>query len=274
MFIRFYSGEYMMRILVAILLAAIWSSTSSAACHQHDEFGIKDRVKGGQIDRELCREGYAVGYNEYYKSPIWVAYKITKSSVEGGVGRTTKFKADMDLPEESRATLWDYKYSGYDRGHMAPSATMDFNKNARDESYYLSNMTPQIAGLNQQGWKYLEAFFRDIAIEHKTAYVVTGAIFDGNNRTIGNGVHVPSHLYKVIYIPRTPGNEVMFGFLIPNENFNIKDLKKYQMPVKKIQNRAGLDFFHKLKNSLEKQLEKSRVDYCAIMDVKEPTACE
>lgn len=260
-------------IILPIFFAFVlfFNTSAFAGCGKHDELGIKDTVD--QIDLVLCREGYAAGYNFYYKSPIWVAYHITKESVNGGVGRTTTFKVDDDIAADYQATNWDYKYSGYDRGHMTPSATIDFNKNSRNQSYLMSNMTPQVGSFNRNGWADLEGFVRDMANKFKEVYVVTGAVFDGDNKTIGEGVHVPSSLYKVIYIP---SEKKVVAFLIKNETFNIKNLKSVQVSVKNLQKRAGLDFLRSLENSHEKKIENEKLDYCSLFDNNDPThrACE
>ena len=80
----------------------------------------------GPEDQLLCREGYAVGYDYDRKVPSWVAYRLTPESVNKRFERSNKFKEDPEIPNQYRSTLSDYKGSGYDRGHMAASATVDF----------------------------------------------------------------------------------------------------------------------------------------------------
>ncbi|PCI68522.1 MAG: DNA/RNA endonuclease G [Gammaproteobacteria bacterium] len=245
------------------LLAGLFLSfgTSAEECNGHLEFTIKN--KQSTIDQVLCSDGYAVGYSYYYKAPMWVQYRLTKESVAPNNGRGgNPFKEDDRIPEEFRASLWDYKYSGFDRGHMAPRAAMDETPTLRDKSFLLSNMTPQEAKLNQRGWADLEEYVRDIATKHEEIYVVTGALFEGVNRTIGRGIYIPSHLYKVIYIP---SKEQMLAFMIPNEAFDIDDLDKMQVKPALLERHSGLDFFQNIVNSKEKLMEKTKINYCDLL---------
>ena len=135
---------------------------------------------------------------------------------------------------------------------MAPSATVDTSKEAMEESFLLSNITPQTAKFNRKGWRVLELLVRDWANERGELYVVTGILFEGKSKTIGNGVHVPSHFYKVIY---DTGSQEMLAFIIPHEDFSKKKLSDFIMSVDEVEKRSGLDFNPDLDNVLEKRLE-------------------
>jgi endonuclease G len=246
-----------MRLALLVLLL-VSSSAYSNDCNGHLKFAVQD--KEGDVDLILCKGGYAVGYSFFYKAPIWVSYKLTGASVTPDNGRGgDPFAEDEFIPAEARSTLWDYKYSGWDRGHMAPRAAMDSTPDLRDESFLMSNMTPQHPQLNQRGWKELEGYVRSLAIEFDEIYVVTGALFKGINRTIGRGVYIPSHVYKAIHIPSE--NQVL-AFVVPNEPFDIDDLDDAQETVNYIENRSGLQLFNEIPNALENQIEKVEIDYC------------
>ena len=100
-------------------------SPGSYHCNGHVAYGIP-----GPEDQLLCREGYTVGYDYDRKVPTWVAYRLTPDSVNKKFKRSNKFKADNEIPVQYRSKLSDYKGSGYDRGHMAASATVDSSYNA------------------------------------------------------------------------------------------------------------------------------------------------
>jgi endonuclease G len=248
----------MYRFLLTLFLFSSFVSANPCPNTQHLAFNIKDDYE--QVDQILCKTGYVVGYSNYYKAPLYVAYRLDKDLVAINNGRGgNPFKEDETIPKEFRATLWDFKYSGYDRGHMAPRAALDGSDELRDETFLLSNMTAQAPSLNQRGWADLEEYVRFLAETYQTIYVVTGSIFDGDNKTIGRGVYVPSHLYKVIYIPSLNS---MLGFIVENSDFDIQGLKVKQMKINEIENRAGFDFFPSIKNDVEEQMEKVEVDYC------------
>lgn len=167
---------------MSLLLLFIPYSAFSWECNGHVAFGLPRSV-----DQLLCHEGYAVGYDSEKKVPSWVAYHITKENVEKKYKRSNRFKEDAEIVEAHRATLRDYKGSGYDRGHMAPAATIDFSKSSMQESFLMTNMTPQLPGLNRQGWRYLEASVRDWVADRGDLYVVTGVLFDCSATIILSG---------------------------------------------------------------------------------------
>lgn len=141
----------------------ITSSTTDAAfdCGEHTRFGIPH-----QSDQLLCHEGYALGYDYANRIPDWVSYAISNTSANGGnVGRGN-FRVDKSIPAKYRSSNTDYKKSGYDRGHLAPSGSIDYSRAANDDTFFYSNMTPQLPGFNRdmQGytgvWGRVERFER------------------------------------------------------------------------------------------------------------------
>ncbi len=157
---------------------------------------------------------------------------MTPDSVNKKFKRSNKFKADTEIPARYRSTLSDYKGSGYDRGHMAVSATVDSSYNAMTESFSLSNMTPQLPGLNRQGWKYLEQYIRKWTNERGELYVVTGAMFEGKHTVIGNGVHVPTHYYKIVF--DSAGLDAI-AFLVPHRAISKGDLPAFIVSVDEVE---------------------------------------
>ncbi|MFC1814501.1 DNA/RNA non-specific endonuclease [Thermodesulfobacteriota bacterium] len=218
----------------SVTVSAPPSSPGSFRCNGHVAYGIP-----GPEDQLLCREGYAVGYDYDRKVPAWVAYHLTPDSVNPKFKRSNKFKEDTEIPAQYRSTLSDYKGSGYDRGHMAASATVDFSYKSMMESFLLSNMTPQLPGLNRQGWRYLEQHIREWTNDRGKLYVVTGAMFVGSNSIIGNGVHVPTHFYKVVY---DSVSQDAIAFLVPHRAISKGDLPAFIVSVDEVERLTGLDF--------------------------------
>ncbi len=112
----------------------------------------------------------------------------TQPSAQGQVPRKDAFAEDKEVPVQFRATLSDYKGSGYDRGHQAPAADMRSTANTMKQSFLLTNMTPQLPALNQGAWRILEEKTRQWAITYKSVQVITGPIFTHSDGAIGNGV--------------------------------------------------------------------------------------
>ena len=214
-------------------------------CHNFLAYGNPsfDVTSGlGQTNLYLCRDGYVVGYNYQTKQASWVAFKLTKAKVANKLKRKDKFKEDVDVPFVYRATLSDYKKSGYDRGHLASYASMDFSKKSADESFYMSNMSPQKAGLNRQGWERLETNERIWANMYDSIYVYTGPIYKKQkiHKTIGdNKVAVPDYYFKIIY---APSKNQAIAFVMPNAQVNKTKIANYRTSIKDIENRTGLHF--------------------------------
>lgn len=202
----------------------------------------------------LKRTGYTVSYNTFYKNPNWIAWELTREETKGDVGRTNKFVPDPDLPEP-RVQHSDYTRSGYDRGHMAPAADMKWSKTAMKESFYMSNICPQVGNLNRGDWNDLEEKCRDWAAKYGTVYIACGPIFDDKSpKRIGkNKVGVPERFFKVVLIYNHK-NPMAIGFLFNNKAHS-QDLKKYMVTVDSIESITGLDFFSKLPDSIENKIE-------------------
>lgn len=233
--------------IILLLFLFIPSTVFSWECNGHVAFGVP-----GAADQLLCREGYAVGYDYDKKVPIWVAYHLTENSVERKYERSNRFHEDEEIPAAYRSTLSDYKGSGYDRGHMAPAATVDFSKTSMQESFLLTNMTPQLPGFNRQGWRYLEAFVREWAIDRGDLYVVTGSLFDGEIETIGNNVSVPSSFFKVVFDPE---KEDGIAFLVPHRDIAKAEIPSFIVSIDEVENQTGLDFLALLPDTLEDDIE-------------------
>ena len=200
--------------------------------------------------------GYTVSYNNFYKTPNWVAWELTRKETEGDEGRTNKFLPDPELPEP-RVVTSDYTNSGYDRGHMAPAADMKWSKQAMKESFYMSNICPQNRKLNRDDWGDLEESCRKWADKYGTIYIACGPIYDSKSpKRIGESrVAVPDRFFKVVLVYNRK-NPMAMGFLFENKA-NHQDLKNYMVTVDKVEEETGLDFFPKVPDSIEKRIEST-----------------
>ncbi len=238
-----------MKNTVLLTLAVVFSlPTFAQTCGKHLDVGLPSE----QPDQVLCRDGYAVGYNFQTKNADWVAYHITAESVNASYKRSNSFKEDSDLPDYARSTLADYSGSGYDRGHLAPSATMDFSQDSMKQSFLISKMSPQLPGFNRVGWRILEDHVRDLANEYNELYVVTGPIYQGNESTIGNNVIIPSAFYKVILDPAF--NEAI-AFIVPHRDVSSSELASFVTTIDAVEQQTGLDFFSLIADSTEESME-------------------
>jgi endonuclease G len=205
-------------------------------------------------DAILHYRGFALLYSEKHEQPYWVAYLLTDDEVRGIHGRTDNFRADPQVDTGS-ASLWDYRGSGYDRGHLAPAADMKWSAEAMSDSFFMSNMSPQRPGFNRGIWRKLEGWVRDQALANEEVYVVTGPVLtDGPFPEIGpNGVDIPRRYYKVVLYYVEPEIKAI-GFVLPNESSS-KPLMAFAVPVDRVEQITDLDFFHLLPDDLEELVE-------------------
>ena len=96
----------------------------------------------GSNNSTFC--AYTLNYDEQHEQASWVAYILTSTHIRGTVNRTNDFREDYKVKTGS-ASLSDYKGSGYDRGHLAPAGDMKWSSTAMSESFFMSNISPQMA---------------------------------------------------------------------------------------------------------------------------------
>lgn len=199
--------------------------------------------------------GYTLRYSERHEQAEWVAYLLTAGRLEKDLPRKGTFRPDPKVRTGS-ATPGDYRRSGYDRGHLAPAADMKWSERAMSESFYMSNMSPQVPEFNRGIWNALEERGRDWARESQSLYIVTGPVLgDGLPEIGGNGVSVPRYFYKVLLDYHDPGYKAI-GFIIPNTG-DTDSLAAYMVTVDSVESLTGIDFFPSLPDPLEKTLERS-----------------
>ena len=174
------------------------------------------------------------------KAPVAVFEHITPQAITGPAKRQDDFRADASVHEQCRATLNDYAGKPYDRGHMSAAGNNTQTREIMSESFFLSNMVPQVPNNNRGIWRILEMQIRDQVKETgQSLYVISGAVYDTGHPTIGNGVGVPTRLYKII-INKQTGR--VTAFLMPNSALPVADLLKYQTTVEEVETATGMKF--------------------------------
>ena len=208
----------------------------------------------------ITHTGFTFLYNETHEQASWVAYELTGKETEKKFARTDKFKPDPKVRTGS-ATEADYAGQGYDRGHLAPAADMGWSEVSIAESFYYSNMSPQLPAFNRGVWKRLEELTRSWAVENQSIYIVTGPVLKPGLKTIGpNKVTVPDYYYKVILDYTEPGIKGI-GFLLQNTG-STAPLQQFAVTIDSVEKVAGLDFFPLLPDDQEKSIEKTLCTPC------------
>lgn len=233
----------MQKILSFIVLSMIMMGSALAAinqqCPQHTAYGAPiHQAQAG--DQELCKVNYAVIHSCTKKNPIAVMEHITTEAISGPATRRDDFREDAAVHAQCRSRLQDYAGQPYDRGHMSAAAGNTQNDAIMSESFFLSNMVPQVPNNNRGIWRILEMQIRDqVKTTGQSLYVISGAIFAPGHQTIGQGVGVPTHLYKVI-INKNSGNAT--AYLMPNAALPVADLPRYRTTVQAVEQATGMRF--------------------------------
>lgn len=211
----------------------------------------------GSNDQIIRHHKITLRYREQYEQADWVAYKLSNEEASAYLSRDgNKFVPDP-LVGTGSATTSDYTRSGYDRGHLAPAGDFNLDPSDKQETFYMSNISPQVPDFNRGIWNDLEQKFRQWAQRDGFLYVVTGPVLKSGLPTIGqrNEIAVPEMYYKIALCV-TDDEPRMIGFLMKNE-FSNQNLKTFVVSVDEIERLTGIDFFPKLPDELEKKLESA-----------------
>ena len=229
---------------------------------------------------------YCVGYNTQLKANCWTAFKWYNGfssnnknwnrnnwkngeSFNGYGGNSDPFQPDNVLPQALRISSGDYSYSGYQRGHLLGSADRLNSKYANGQTFYMSNMHPQLAGFNEQGiWWNLENFLRgtyDNSTFRDTLYVVKGGtISEGKYKMVGSSRNLvcPDYFYMAILryaskFSKINGGYAAIAYWMEHKENADGVSSKYAISIDELEERTGIDFFCNLPDDIEDKVEGS-----------------
>lgn len=215
-------------------------------CPQHFVKGKPPELvfdKSGKDQYPLCFKGFGVVYSGQSKTAIYSANHLTKDKINEArqLKREDSFRPESRLPRRLQVQNSDYKGQGYDRGHLVPNGDMP-NKEHQYDSFSFANIVPQNQEHNRGVWRNIESHTRNLAHKYGEAYVVTGVAFMNKKTQTMNGVAIPSHLYKAVYIPSQNMQAVYFS---PNSS-----VQSYEViDGNELKNRVGVVPFPAVKNA-------------------------
>ncbi len=226
----------------------------------------------------ICRDGYVLEHSSDSKIPLWVCEHCTADELDGSLPRTNPFAPDPKLAPGERSELADYRGSGFDRGHMAPNGNQKVDDRLRIETFFLSNIVPQVGKkFNQSCWADLEGLVRKWAKKRDEVWIITGSMVydpkEENNSTadglvdvtvVGdNEVVVPTHLFKIVVGKRGDKWESL-AFVFENRSYpKDEEFKEHLQTIDWIEERVGFDFLPNAKAetgdpSIESKLEATK----------------
>jgi endonuclease G, mitochondrial len=224
----------------------------------------------------MVKNAFTLSYNKNKGIANWVSWHLS-TAWQGDTQRQNDFRPDPSLPQNwYEVTPSDYARSGFDRGHLCPSSDRDATIEENQETFFMTNMTPQAPEHNQNIWKNLEEYERLLTEQGNEVYIIAGTIGEGGSgtngftKTIGknNNITVPASLWKIIVVLPVGQNDVLrinentriIAVNIPNDNsIGTSSWKNYRVSVDELERLTGYDFLSNVSGDIQAVIE-ARVD--------------
>lgn len=216
----------------------------------HGAFGNPTNATADERNREnflIIGEGSVLSYNNTRGTANWVAWQTTRQDLGPSIPRPD-FRPDPRLPDGFRRIgYYAYSGSGYNRGHLVPSADRFANPQLNEETFMMTNIVPKTAALNQGPWEKLERHARALARRLGTVQQIAGCY--GEKERLKGKVSVPTNCWKIIVaLPsgRTIADRDRRMQIIAVDMPNIEGIEDvrweaYRTTVGAIEQRTGLD---------------------------------
>jgi endonuclease G, mitochondrial len=231
--------------------------------------GLPQTLPGNTI---IWHSAMALEYAEPYEQARWVAHIIPYDVTSGTTARSNDFRPDSAISTGSAVEAdyflkflqpdSSYKYDGfgYDRGHLAPSADFRWSAKALSESYFYSNMSPQLPAFNREAWGAVEDKIRGYLYGKKGTdlYVLTGPVLTPGLKKIERGpnnVSIPELYWKVVADPLQKKGA---AFIMPNRAIT-QPLHSFMVPIDSVERLTGMDFFNNWPAALQQAVESQRI---------------
>lgn len=243
---------FLAALSISSLLLPVTGMTAQTGCPDHFANGTAPDFINQKLtskSREVCYSGFALKHSGITRTPLYAAEHLTRERILRGKGlkRQSQFHPDDNIPRSERAELRHYAKSGYDRGHVAPSADM-FDLQSQFECFSLANMIPQVPENNRGPWEGIESAVRMMAKSKGDIYVVTGPIYQGSNiEQIGGAVMVPTKLFKAVYDPQ---RKEAGAYLLDNT----ADAQPEKISIAELEKITGISIFPSVDENVKSSL--------------------
>jgi endonuclease G len=248
----------------AILKAELEAAKLNWIQHQIKKIGIPSTDNTEEVIDHLA---FSLSYNEQHEQANWVMHVILPAISDGNATRSNDFREDplvttgtsleqdYFLKEEKPDGKYKYDGFGYDRGHLAPSADFRWSEQALSESYFYSNMSPQIGDFNRLRWAELENWMREYVTKNNTSLaIVTAPILSNDLAKIERGINKVSIPKSFVKVALDIENNRGIGFILPHEKIE-RPLEYFAVSIDSVESTMGYDLFSNLNDSLENKIE-------------------
>ena len=214
-----------------------------------------------RLDNETVRyKAITVYFNKYYRVPNCVAYELTNTMTSMADSREAEnranYKFERDPNVKGCPDWWEYKESGFTRGHMAPAMDMRWDKTAMEQCFLMTNICPQLEEMNDGEWRHVEEAVHRWSSKAGRLIVITGPIFSNNMKRIGKhqDISVPERFFKVIY---SPNQNRAIAFVMENKKMP-NSWTNYATTIDKVEALTGYDFLASLDDKVEDVVESKQ----------------
>ncbi len=196
----------------------------------------------------------------------WNRNKWDGATWQGKTWTGDPFQPDTRIPEQYRSELSDYSGSGYNRGHICASADRLCSQDVNGQTFYLSNMQPQVYGFNAGVWENMESQVRkwNTSSMRDTLWVCKGGTIgdvylDGEEQTgvieqVKTPLIVPKYFFMAI-VAKKNGAYKGIAFWAEHKVNDDAALAKYVITIDELEERTGIDFFCNLPDNIEESVE-------------------
>lgn len=243
------------------VLEANSNQTATPPTSVHLAFGNPSDATADEANETnflVVGEGSVLSYNNSRGSANWVSWRTTRDDLGRSIPRPD-FRPDPRLPTwYERIGYYDYSGSGYDRGHLVPSADRFADPRLNEETFMMSNIVPQTGELNQYPWNKFEMYVRSQA-RRMDVYQIAGCYGDAGR--LKNKITVPTNCWKVaMMLPRGPdtidGRTRIIAVDMPNvEGIEDVSWETYRTTILEIEQKTGLDLFSQHPRELQDAIE-------------------
>ena len=201
---------------------------------------------------------YSFAWSQKDLVSVWVAYPLCKLYTDGNVGRTDAWKYDPILGKNYSSNPGTGYAGDYARGHQLPSDDRQSSVEANKQTFYGTNIAPQLNDHNGGIWQNLEKYVRNVANASDTTYVVTGCVVADSQEfstdSDGKQITVPTAFFKAVlrYKASDSAPWTAAGFFTEHKKYSSNDLKPISMTIDELEKKTGLDFFVNLAGKIGK----------------------
>lgn len=223
----------------------------------------------------MSKTQYALSYNDSKKTANWVSWHLSTAWI-GSTARQDDFRADNALPSSwIKVGGTDYSGSGFDRGHMCPSADRTGSVADNSATFLMTNMIPQSPNNNQITWANLENYCRTLINQGNELYIISGPWGQGGTGSNGyktsissKSIVVPAYTWKIVVVLPIGSDDVnristatrvIAVWMQNNQTVNSQSWGFYRTTVDYIENQTGYDFISNVSTTIQSTIE-SKVD--------------